>query len=92
MIDKRLPGSAKPSCPLYQITVRGALKENWQDWFNGMLIATERKANSNTITALTCKVRDQAELIGIINWLHNMNLVIENVCLLPKGLETEEKI
>lgn len=70
---------------MYQITVQGALKEDWQDWFNGMLIAMEPSAGINASTTITCKVRDQAELIGIINWLHNMNLAIEKVCICPSG-------
>ena len=79
----------KPTDKVYQLTVQGALKEDWQDWFNGMLIATELNSKRNSITTLTCKVRDQAELIGIINWLHNMNLVIENVRVSPTGSEAE---
>ena len=72
---------------LYQIAVQGALKEDWRDWFNGMLIDTEGPNTEVAATTFICKVRDQAELIGIINWLHNMNLTIEKVCLFTPGLE-----
>jgi len=77
----------KHTCTIYQITVQGELKSDWRDWFNGMLIATESNHHKKTSTTFTCKVRDQAELIGIINWLHNMNMVIEMVSLIPSRLE-----
>ena len=70
----------KDTYKIYQLTVKGTLNEDWRDWFNGLLIATEGLCHENSTTTFTCKVRDQAELIGIINWLHNMNMVIEMVC------------
>ena len=72
----------KSAHTVYQLTVQGALKEDWRDWFNGMLISTERNSGGSKTTTFTCKIRDQAELIGIINWLHDRNMVIEWVCLL----------
>lgn len=81
MSDKDTQASTRTSSPVYQITVQGSLKEDWQDWFNGMLIATRLNPKSSAKTTVICKVRDQAELIGIINWLHNMNLVLEEVIL-----------
>lgn len=77
----------KPSHTIYQLTVQGNLTEDSQDWFNGILIAAEHNTKNNQTTMLTCRVRDQAELLGIINWLHNMNLIIEKVCLASTGLE-----
>lgn len=87
MGNKHMQKNAKPAYTIYQLTVQGALKEDWRDWFNGVLIATEGLSRGNSSTTLTCKVRDQAELIGIINWLHNMNMVIEKVSLFPSPLE-----
>jgi hypothetical protein len=67
------------------IKISSHLKPGWIVWFNGMLIATEGLSEGNSVTTFTCKVRDQAELIGIINWLHNMKMVIEMVCLVTKS-------
>ena len=83
MINTHQEEAARPSRKLYQITVRGTLEDDWRDWINGMLISSEDVSDGNSTTTITCKVRDQAEFIGIINWLHNMNLEIEKVCLLP---------
>ncbi len=91
MSKKTTQESSKLTQALYQITVVGTLKEDWRDWFNGMLIGTEGLSKGNSSTTLTCKVRDQAELIGIINWLHNMNMVIDMVCLVQKSNERERK-
>ena len=79
----------RPTHKVYQLTVQGDLKEDWQDWFNGMLVATQLNPKINPSTTITCRVRDQAELIGIINWLHNMNMVIENVSVAPTRSEAE---
>jgi len=84
MLNKPQKESSKLTQALYQITVVGILKEDWRDWFNGMLIATEGLSEGTSSTTFTCKVRDQAELIGIINWLHNMNMMIEMVSLINK--------
>ena len=75
---------------IYKLTVKGTLKEDWRDWFNGLLIASEGLCQENSSTTFTCRVRDQAELISIINWLHNRNMVIEMVCLYPSGLEEKD--
>lgn len=83
MTNKPLNASRRTSQILYQISVRGALRKDWKDWFNGMLIATEGPEKGESNTTFTCKVRDQAEMIGIVNWLHEMNMVIEKVNLIP---------
>jgi len=69
----------KPASTTYQITIKGTLTEDWADWFNGMLVRFETDSEHASRTTITCKVRDQSELIGILNWLHNMNLALLNV-------------
>ena len=69
----------KSKLSTYKITVNGALPEDWADWFNGMLIDIEHPKGINPQTILTCKIRDQAELNGILNWLHSMNLRLVKV-------------
>lgn len=81
MIDRLEQATTRPAYKIYKLTVQGLLKEDWTEWFNGMLISTEHLSERHASTTFTCKVRDQAELIGIINWLHNMNLIIECVNL-----------
>lgn len=90
LTHKHLTKSGNTSSPIFQITVRGKLSEDWKEWFNGMLISAESSSHQNPTTTLNCRVRDQAELIGIINWLHNMNLTIEKVSLIPAGKEIKD--
>jgi hypothetical protein len=59
--------------------VKGTLTEHWKDWFNGMLIDCEQDTNDQPQTTITCQIRDQAELNGILNWLHNSNLTLVKV-------------
>ncbi len=83
--------SKKPASSIYQITVKGALTEKWAEWFNGMLISYEHNNESSPNTILTCQVRDQAELNGILNWLHNLNLTLVRVMMLPKTYEERKR-
>lgn len=67
---------------LYKITVNGILNERWADWFNGTIISHERNHDGKAYTALTCQVRDQAELFGILNQLNSLNLSLLQVTLI----------
>ena len=66
---------------LYRIIVKGKLDECWADWFDGTNILIEHSLDRNPDTALTCKVRDQAELFGILNRLNSLNLPLLQVSL-----------
>jgi hypothetical protein len=57
----------------YQILIQGLLDEQWSIWFEGMQVTPEP---SFSVTCLTGKARDQAELLGILNHLHQLNLVV----------------
>lgn len=63
----------------YLITVKGKLAENWADLFNGVLIGSVNDVENGPLTVLTCQVQDQAELTGILNWIHDMNLTLLEV-------------
>jgi hypothetical protein len=79
-MDNESQGIQRKSNPsTYQITIKGVLTENYTDWFNGMLVDFDNKGDPNPHTILTCQVRDQSELNGILNWLHNMNLTLLEV-------------
>ena len=63
----------------YSITIRGKLDERWGDWFNGTLRRSEEVNKGCPCTILTCRVRDQAELLGILNQLNSLNLPLLEV-------------
>jgi hypothetical protein len=67
---------------VYQITVKGKLDECWSDWFNGTTLSVAYGLAGNPCTVVTCKVRDQAELLGILNRLNSLNLPLLKVDLM----------
>jgi len=70
----------------YEITIKGKLPENWADWFNGSIISINTNPGGRTRTTLTCQIRDQAELLGILNRLNSLNLPLVLVSyILKKG-------
>lgn len=73
------PGMA--SAATYQITVKGNLDEHWAEWFNGSTISLEYNPGGNPHTVLTCQVKDQAQLLGILNRLNSLNLPLLEVTL-----------
>lgn len=77
----------------YQIAIRGILAEQWSDWFNGTIISIRRNPGESPTTMLTCKVRDQAELFGILNRLNSLNLPLLQAAFLNslEILEEAEK-
>ena len=84
MRERPTQSSGKSTLSTYKITINGNLPEDWADWFNGMLINVEHAKENTPQTILTCKIRDQAELNGILNWLHNMNLRLIKVIHCPE--------
>lgn len=66
----------------YSITVSGALTEHWTEFYSGTSVALEYSHDGNVRTTLTCQVRDQAELVGILNQLSNLNLTLLQVVLI----------
>ena len=63
----------------YRITIRGKLDERWGESFNGTLSRSIQVDKGCPCTILTCQVRDQAELLGILNQLSGMNLPLLEV-------------
>jgi len=73
---------ASPAC--YAVTVQGSLPTHWAEWFNGSTIRLASRSAGQPHTVLTCRVKDQAELLGILNQLNNLNLPLLEVTLLQE--------
>ena len=63
----------------YCIEVEGHLDERWSARLGGMRISTRKRADQSTVTMLTGRVRDQAELTGVLNSLYELHLPILTV-------------
>jgi hypothetical protein len=53
--------------------------ESWSDRLGGMRITTRQRKDQTTVTTLTGRVRDQAELTGVLNTLYELHLPILSV-------------
>jgi hypothetical protein len=79
MDQSAMKGPGMSTQAIYKITVQGKLPDNWNDWFNGSLISTQSGMGGESHTAITCRVRDQAELLGFLNRLNSINLPLLQV-------------
>jgi hypothetical protein len=57
------------------IRIEGNLHERWKDWFDGM---TVKNLENGEVLLQGC-IEDQSVLIGIINQIHNLNLILVSV-------------
>jgi hypothetical protein len=57
----------------YRIEVVGTLDESWSDRLGGMLIKTRQRADQSTVPTLTGRLRDQAELAGVLNRVNEIS-------------------
>jgi len=66
----------------YHIEVEGEVGESWSDNFGNMHITIRTRKDNSTVTVLVGRVRDQAELSGLLNSLYDCHLPILSVELL----------
>ena len=69
----------------YRIEVAGHLAEAWSDRLVGMRITTRKKSDQTTVTTLDGRLRDQAELSGVLNRLYDLHLSILKVEVVEAG-------
>jgi len=82
-------GMSSPA--IYRIIVKGKLDVYWADWFNGTNIRLEDDLEGKPQTTLTCQIRDQAELLGILNQLNSLNLPLLQVIYRSRKICYSEK-
>ena len=66
----------------YHIEVEGEVGESWSDHFGNMRITIRKKGDDSIVTVLIGRVRDQAELSGLLKSLYDCHLPILSVELL----------
>jgi hypothetical protein len=59
---------------LYEFVVKGVLPEKLETWINCLTLTTQNVDSTHSVTNLIIRVRDKAELHGIINRLFDLNL------------------
>ena len=63
----------------YRIEVEGYLAESYSDRLAGMRITARQRADRTTVSTLVGRLRDQAELSGVLNNLYDRHLCILKV-------------
>jgi hypothetical protein len=63
----------------YRIEVEGHLDATRSDWLAGMKITSRERADQTMVTTLFGRLRDQAELSGVLNTLYDLHLSILKV-------------
>ena len=60
----------------YRIIVQGYLEEVWSDRLADMQITMSMPGENEPVTTLVGQVRDQAELVGVLNGLYELRMPI----------------
>ena len=64
----------------YRIRIEGTLDKNWSERLGNMAIArpskTAGRGKKRSVTVLEGFMRDQAELVGVVNTLYNLHLTL----------------
>lgn len=63
----------------YQITVQGWLDKSWSERLSGMHIGVNIPENKIPVATLDGQLKDQAELLGVLNSLYELRLPIISV-------------
>ena len=71
----------------YRIRVQGHLDADSADWIAGMRVATRPPADAPPETMLTGRIRDQAQLSGLLNGLSRRGLQLLSVELIDDDRE-----
>ena len=81
-IDNKYLKNVSPA--IYRITVQGSLEESWSERMLGMQITASGEEGPGAVTLLVGKVRDQAELNGILDTLYSLQRPVLSVECLEK--------
>ena len=63
----------------YHICVHGFLDKRWSERLGGLRITTSSNKGQGSVTSLVGKVRDQAELAGVLDTLYELHLSLLSV-------------
>ena len=76
----------------YRIRIHGFLDTSWSERLAGLHITTSSSKDKEPIAVLSGKVRDQAELAGVLNTLYELHLTLLSVEYLDEYAFTDSKV
>jgi hypothetical protein len=74
----------------YCICVKGFLDDSWSDRLSGFRISNQVSDRESPVVALTGRIQDQTELIGVLNGLYEMHLPLLSVELLDDDEQNDK--
>jgi hypothetical protein len=77
--------SPRNPASIYRVCVVGTISDGWEDRLGRLQVVREVGDGSSDQTLLMGAVRDQAELLGILNTLHELRLRL----LLVEAVDTD---
>lgn len=77
------------SSATYSIKVQGCLEDIWSDRLAGMKITMNIQVYQDPITTLWGPIKDQSELIGVLNGLYELRMPILSVDIVPEENELD---
>ncbi len=72
---------------VYQIRIKGHLRSQWKEWFEGLTITIEEDGN----TLLTGSLIDQASLHGILKKVRDLGMPLLSVNIVGDNLQDSPK-
>ena len=69
----------------YEIKVQGWLDETWSDWMSGMQIKVYIPEGKKPVAILNGRLKDQSELLGVLNNLYELHLPILSVSVVTQN-------
>jgi hypothetical protein len=77
--------SPRNHASIYRVCVAGTIPDSWANRLGGLQVVREGGDGSSDQTLLMGAVRDQAEVLGILNTLHELRLTL----LLVEAVDTD---
>ena len=72
-----ISNSARPEhAAVYRLRVDGRIPENWQNRLGNLQVIHEKESSPNVRTTLEGPVKDQSDLLGILNTLHQLRATL----------------
>lgn len=76
---------------IYRIHVQGCLEEVWSDRLANMTITMDLKDPKAPVSMLQGRIRDQSELVGVLNGLYQLRVPILSMDVLSEEIEIDKK-
>jgi hypothetical protein len=87
MADPKSKRQKMEDSAIYHIRVQGCLEEVWSDRLANMTITMDLRDPQAPASLLQGRIRDQAELVGVVNGLYQMRVPILSIEMVNEEFE-----